>query len=551
MEPMVPTAAAFARRAASLGRLRDGSPVDLVSPLISKGAPDKDAARAELWEDFRRHLKLMTVLPRDLRQREEEEIGKMGPMSIQLPYSVSTMSVPSLRKQVLRYFTPKKVRIDIRAAKVADRAVKAKFQISMSESGKLRPMSLLNAANSFLGAKNMGHPVYSSRRDEFFNAIYEESLALQQELPSEMLDQYPAMLVTRLDSAGPYEASKARTAFGCSRVVGNLAQVFRVPLYEALSHDDTFCAWGGRTAVRVQMTKLMEKFGRYRDIISLDYSGFDASVPMEIMYRIFSIWMDVFPKASRRELEWLRDEFLQESLWTPDGLQTGRHGGLPSGSPFTNVMGSCVNVWAAVYAATRAHTTIDSLLVNGDDGVLVLHDQSDPIPVGIGGRTGSMATIVAQILKEELGLTISVEKGSVSPTDAVFLQDSYMYGHYANDGLLRAMRPAARVFRKALGYERYRSGWNAACDSLRWLQQWEAMQDHYCFPAACDWLLQHDKVLRSVSSVDSLIEQAGGLTHASEVLNELNGHKVTVNGLKWSAVARQLGLTSRKSLTDV
>jgi hypothetical protein len=537
MEPMVPTAEALARRTASLGRLRIGNPVDLASPLVGSKHPDKDAKRAEVWADFRKALKL-SVLPRSLRDRETEEAAKMGPLSYLLPYTVATTNVPSLKSQVLRYFTPKKVNIEMSAAKVADRAVKALFQISMYETGKLRPLGLDEAAGLFPGGKNLGHPVYSSSAT-FLNAVLEESRQLQRELPNEMLDQYPAVLVTRLDSSGPYQASKARSAFSCSRVVGNLAQVYRAPLFKALAENETFCAWEGRMSVRFAMTKLFEDFPS-RDIISLDYSGFDASVPMEVMLRIWAIWMDVFPKSSRRELEWLRDEFLQEGLWTPEGLQSGRCGGLPSGSPFTNVMGSLVNVWCANYASTRINNRLDRLFVNGDDGVVVLGFQTHAFKRD---EHRHSAVQFAQVLKEDLGMTLNVEKGVVADGEAVFLQDSYLKGHYANDGLLRAFRPAARVLRKAMGYERYRTGWSAACDTLRWLQQWDALQDHYCFPAACDWLREHDGWLSPNMSIDSLVENAGGLKHASNLLNEPNGTKVSVGNLKWSKVAKQLGLS--------
>jgi hypothetical protein len=95
------------------------------------------------------------------------------------------------------------------------------------------------------------------------------------------------------------------------------------------------------------------------DIVSADYSSFDATVSRRMIREAFrSIGM-----------EQLYPNFATKQLLSPWGKRSF-FSGVPSGSPFTNIVDCLVNAFILEYIAIRAGSAV-AYRVNGDDSVAV------------------------------------------------------------------------------------------------------------------------------------------------------------------------------------
>lgn len=76
--------------------------------------------------------------------------------------------------------------------------------------------------------------------------------------------------------------------------------------------------------------------------ISIDYSHFDATIPSWLIKDCFSIIKEFFDAKYHSELDWICHNFIHSKIVTKTGIVTVNKG-IPSGSNFTQVVGSMCN----------------------------------------------------------------------------------------------------------------------------------------------------------------------------------------------------------------
>lgn len=196
---------------------------------------------------------------------------------------------------------------------------------------------------------------------------------------------------------------------------------------------------------------------RYRYVYSLDFSGFDASIPAHIIDDAFGL-LATYLEMSDEETDLFRrvqNDFIHSQLLTPEGEIYQVHKGVPSGNPFTSLIDSVVNLIVVQYMWLRITGNMvpgDSVLILGDD-VIVARDERIPL--------GKLAKAAA-----ELGFTLSVEKSDVarSNRESGLVEDGqivdefdnqvYFLGHYWING--RARRPMKEVLQRQVFPERHK-----------------------------------------------------------------------------------------------
>jgi len=124
----------------------------------------------------------------------------------------------------------------------------------------------------------------------------------------------------------------------------------------------------------------LQHFCQKSTVYGTDVSGFDASVSSHNIRRIFSWFKTKFTLNSidRREFDMVEDYFINTPLWYEDGIYI-KHKGVPSGSYFTQLVDSIVNLaYQAFLLSEMRGRMIDSLCdfafirVLGDDSLIAI-----------------------------------------------------------------------------------------------------------------------------------------------------------------------------------
>lgn len=130
--------------------------------------------------------------------------------------------------------------------------------------------------------------------------------------------------------------------------------------------------------------------GRYREFVSrwdkypltmgLDFSGYDSTVPAILIEWSFAVMRSLFPsdRIHDRIFAWLLATHLERPTLLPSGFVTVIKKGIPSGSPFTSVLGSLCNffLFGISFLRFQKESTLPGklfmdfdLIVYGDDSL--------------------------------------------------------------------------------------------------------------------------------------------------------------------------------------
>jgi len=173
--------------------------------------------------------------------------------------------------------------------------------------------------------------------------------------------------------------NKTRLVWGYPLEMTIMESRFARPLIEHFLKVRTPMAFG------MTKTELGAKIHRYvvegRGVeVCLDYSKFDSSIPKVMLKQAFRILSTWFSKADEEAYGWdtVVKYFITTPIVMPDGhLYVGKNHGVPSGSYFTQIIDSIVNV-AVMYAMSRRFGfDFDprSLYVLGDDVIVSIEGE--------------------------------------------------------------------------------------------------------------------------------------------------------------------------------
>lgn len=217
-------------------------------------------------------------------------------------------------------------------------------------SGSLRTMDLRAVGRSLVKSSSAGLP-YMRRK----GLVLETALSNYE---SEV-DRYSCVLYTRTQ-----EGRKTRDVWGTpiSDVIREQQYVIPYLRHERLlAHRSALL---GPQSVDNSITNLL--FGKRPSevVVSVDFSGFDASITPTMAHNAFSLIASDFQSSLWPGLYQIYRRFVTIPIFTPEGEWSGPHG-VPSGSAWTNTVDSAVQFLAAGKYAHRCQ-------IQGDDGLYVV-----------------------------------------------------------------------------------------------------------------------------------------------------------------------------------
>jgi hypothetical protein len=216
-------------------------------------------------------------------------------------------------------------------------------------------------------------------------------------------------------------APKGRLVWGSPLATTILASTFAKPAYEGLRRKRSF-AYGRRKSV--QGAVVSELQSRFRRVYSIDFSGFDASVPAFIIADAFKILKTYlcFKDDEEELLDRLIHDFIHTRIVLPDCSMWQKHRGIPSGSPFTSMIGSLCNLIVLNYmwiSITGRALDESQVMILGDDSVVGTNSQPSK---------AELARAAA-----DLGMTVSESKSHV----ATLGTRVHFLGHWWQNGMPR------------------------------------------------------------------------------------------------------------------
>lgn len=192
-------------------------------------------------------------------------------------------------------------------------------------------------------------------------------------------DSTPDIAFTRTQLA-KLPSIKVRNVYGEAFHYILIEGLSAYPILNVLKSLDTFYLTGKDPKDYVPKY-LVEQDDSTGWFIVMDWKSFDATVQLWEIDHAFNCIEAIltFPsELSQLAFEVSRECFKVRKLAAPDGKLWMRTGGIPSGSYYTNIVGSIINYTRIKYLCSRINYTIKSCKVQGDDSVTKIREEQRP-----------------------------------------------------------------------------------------------------------------------------------------------------------------------------
>lgn len=239
--------------------------------------------------------------------------------------------------------------------------------------GTLRPLYPEEVTEHLKPSKSAGAPYFRPKSEVMEEAVLEADSILEGlSKPEPCVAYYRTQNRIEEGLANP----KVRLVWGYPMAMTILEGMAAVPAIRAVKDLTSQPITSGKT--RSEVGSLVASFGWYPVVYSFDWSKFDATVPGFLISWAFNMikeWFDVdtFPEF---EEYWdtVTRYFITAPIVMPDGhIYAGKRSGIPSGSYFTSLIGSLVNLLVIEWMSEESGVPIAKVAVLGDDSIVAYH----------------------------------------------------------------------------------------------------------------------------------------------------------------------------------
>lgn len=173
----------------------------------------------------------------------------------------------------------------------------------------------------------------------------------------------------------PGKEDKVRLIWGYPLEMTTLEMQYANPLIKAFKEQEerSFHAITSYTltAYSGEFERLLGAYGHHKATV-IDYSAFDTSVPAFLIHDVFTMLRGCFSPEYCNEWDAIEDYFINTPMIIPatNTMFVKQHG-IPSGSTFTNLVGSLCNAVMMMYTQLSMRERPIHMRVMGDDNITI------------------------------------------------------------------------------------------------------------------------------------------------------------------------------------
>ena len=449
-----------------LSRLEAGDSTVLITPVGKRVGPD------ELFESWKRiYDKNSSRINDVLQDIEAAQAEKYGPRSIAKPYS-------EVKDSVLATYRNS----DHPCEHISD------IPPFSRDRGILRPMGIDRAFETIKKSTNSGLP-YLMRTSRILPE-------LKSDLFSDYDKDYPTVPFVRTQEMG-----RTRVVNGYPKSDIVVESTYFQPLFNYYRKLPCYAGMRGPSEVDAAMTKLIFDADRLNLFtVSGDISNFDASFGIPLQDKCFDEMKYLINSAFHDDFDIIKDRFGNKPMILPDGVYSGSHG-IPSGSQFTNLIGSVGNRKVCGIA-------LELLQILGDD---------------FAAATNNPELLFQRY--EDCGMELNKDKTVIANGYFLYLQNLY-HPDYMVDGEIRGVYPTFRALGRLVYPERFSDFESFDLDgksyfAIRSLSILENCRNHPLFEEFVKWWLQYEKyAIPSNQSIANYVKYINATTGTLGTTNQ-------------------------------
>jgi len=445
-----------------LNNLSSGNDQVLITPVGERVGPDVILDSWMKIFDSKR-----SVMNTALIEIEESQIPKYGPRSIAKPYS-------EIKDQILSSYSEVTTSCEHLSPLPA----------RSSDKGKLRRLSESNALKYLKTGTNSGLPWLEKKGKTLLRDINHVE-------NSDFNENWPCVPFIRTQELGKTRLVKG---YPMSDIIEEVR--YFQPLFSYYRKMPCYAAMNGPEEVNASMSRLVSESVRLgQSCLSGDIKAFDDDFKVPLQTKCFEEmeWLLQMSPEERDHYWQLAHRFGHKGLVLPDYVAEGPHG-LPSGSQFTNLVGSIGNRKVCDHPLELSQFL-------GDDFAVVTPD-----PNKIFNNY------------ESCGLALNEEKTYINDNYFIYLQNLY-HADYVVNGQIKGVYPTIRALNRLVYPERF-ADFNAYdldgknYFAIRSLSILENCKYHPLFPELVKFWLKYDKYTtptqQSLSNYAKMISQTTG-----------------------------------------
>lgn len=177
---------------------------------------------------------------------------------------------------------------------------------------------------------------------------------------------------SRMQASGDFKPT-VRLVWGYPMDMTVLEGKYARPLINAFKTANTSYVIGLR---KFEMGARLQHFQWAPFVGSFDWSKFDSTIPAQIMSMVFKLLKKCFHNVDNAEWERIVRYFIHTPILMPNGkVYIGKVRGIPSGSYFTNIVGSLANLLLIRYLQASLGLKVRNICVHGDDSIVACNSE--------------------------------------------------------------------------------------------------------------------------------------------------------------------------------
>lgn len=253
-------------------------------------------------------------------------------------------------------------------------------------SEKLYRFSLAHGCDNMNLDAAAGFSFPGKKKMECIDEAYDVAAYMQHRIQRGIPTYHPPCKLALRGHLSTEEESKSRPVWVYPYEVSILEAKWAVPFYEHLEKNVPTVHFGERAMPRLAQM-MMGGLNTHDESaeITTDWSSFDATIPCWLINTAFEIIWDSFDnqfayhegaavyggpvmeEKNRLLFHWVKEYFLKTKIMLPDGTCVRKEHGIPSGSFFTQAVGSIVNFIVIEFMNSYFNWHARRIRVLGDD----------------------------------------------------------------------------------------------------------------------------------------------------------------------------------------